>query len=220
MHYKASTYTLKMYFFVQGQYSAVAGSPTGVAPSPQHQMPITSQSQPEMYMSGVQMNGSGMGGTDYQTGSNVGANVQSQVKKTILSWVNRFLLMKGCVMDVLCILYIGKQVPLVPIWGQNFTIKMTSTHLNQLLVSLALSTLHYISPSTSWLFRDIYQGSLCCGLLLQELWEKLMFIIIILNLADVINMYEFLPSGAWVASCDFSGSYRLFGFWCRTDAAS
>lgn len=81
MYYKASTYTVKMYFCVQGQYSAVAGSPTGVAPSPQHQMPITSQSQPEMYMSGVQMNGSGMGGSDYQTGSNVGANVQSQVKK-------------------------------------------------------------------------------------------------------------------------------------------
>lgn len=30
------------------------------------------------------MNGSGMGGTDYQTGSNVGANVQSQVKTKIL----------------------------------------------------------------------------------------------------------------------------------------
>lgn len=61
-----------------GQYpaGAVAGSPTGVAPSPQHQMPITSQPQAEMY--GVQMNGSGMG-AEYQTGTNVGANVQSQV---------------------------------------------------------------------------------------------------------------------------------------------
>lgn len=64
----------------QGQYPAVAvaGSPTGVVPSSQHQIPITSQPQPEMYMSGVQMNGSGMG-PEYQTGQNVGANVQSQV---------------------------------------------------------------------------------------------------------------------------------------------
>ena len=63
-----------------GQYPAVAvaGSPTGVVPSSQHQIPITSQPQPEMYMSGVQMNGSGMG-PEYQTGQNVGANVQSQV---------------------------------------------------------------------------------------------------------------------------------------------
>lgn len=62
----------------QGQYpgSAVAGSPTGVVPSSQHQMPVTSQPQPDMY--GVQMNGSGMS-AEYQTGSNVGANVQSQV---------------------------------------------------------------------------------------------------------------------------------------------
>ncbi|XP_078380724.1 pre-B-cell leukemia transcription factor 1-like isoform X2 [Oculina patagonica] len=62
----------------QGQYpaGAVAGSPTGVTPSSQHQMPITSQPQPDMY--GVQMNGSGMG-QEYQPGSNVGANVQSQV---------------------------------------------------------------------------------------------------------------------------------------------
>lgn len=61
-----------------GQYpaGAVAGSPTGVVPSSQHQMPVTSQPQPDMY--GVQMNGSGMG-AEYQTGTNVGANVQSQV---------------------------------------------------------------------------------------------------------------------------------------------
>lgn len=39
-------------------------------------MPITSQPQADMY--GVQMNGSGMG-AEYQTGTNVGANVQSQV---------------------------------------------------------------------------------------------------------------------------------------------
>lgn len=31
-----------------------------------------------MYMSGVQMNGGGLG-AEYQTGQNVGANVQSQV---------------------------------------------------------------------------------------------------------------------------------------------
>lgn len=64
----------------QGQYPAVAvaGSPTGVVPTSQHQMPITSQPQPEMYMSGVQMNGGGLG-AEYQTGQNVGANVQSQV---------------------------------------------------------------------------------------------------------------------------------------------
>ena len=63
---------------ILGQYpgSAVAGSPTGVVPSSQHQMPVTSQPQPDMY--GVQMNGSGMS-AEYQTGSNVGANVQSQV---------------------------------------------------------------------------------------------------------------------------------------------
>ena len=63
-----------------GQYPtvAVAGSPTGVVPTSQHQMPITSQPQPEMYMSGVQMNGGGLG-AEYQTGQNVGANVQSQV---------------------------------------------------------------------------------------------------------------------------------------------
>lgn len=62
----------------QGQYpgGAVAGSPTGVVSSSQHQMPVTSQPQPDMY--GVQMNGSGMS-AEYQTGSNVGANVQSQV---------------------------------------------------------------------------------------------------------------------------------------------
>ena len=79
--------SLKICLFIPGQYPAVAvaGSPTGVAPSPQHQMPITSQPQPEMYMSGVQMNGSGMGGSDYQTGSNVGANVQSQVRHTDVS---------------------------------------------------------------------------------------------------------------------------------------
>ena len=65
-----------LYFVGQYPAGAVAGSPTGVAPSSQHQMPITSQPQPDMY--GVQMNGSGMG-AEYQTGSNVGANVQSQV---------------------------------------------------------------------------------------------------------------------------------------------
>ena len=46
-------------------------------------MPITSQPQPDMYMSGVQMNGSGMS-AEYQAGSNVGANVQSQVSKGTL----------------------------------------------------------------------------------------------------------------------------------------
>lgn len=67
-------------FMLLGQYPAVAvaGSPTGVVPTSQHQMPITSQPQPEMYMSGVQMNGGGLG-AEYQTGQNVGANVQSQV---------------------------------------------------------------------------------------------------------------------------------------------
>ena len=74
---------LAVFFLVLGQYPAVAvaGSPTGVPPSSQHQMPITSQPQPEMYMSGVQMNGGGMGAAEYQTGSNVGANVQSQVSE-------------------------------------------------------------------------------------------------------------------------------------------
>ena len=69
-----------------GQYpgSAVAGSPTGVVPSSQHQMPVTSQPQPDMY--GVQMNGSGMS-AEYQTGSNVGANVQSQVSCS-KSWLS------------------------------------------------------------------------------------------------------------------------------------
>ena len=69
-----------------GQYpgSAVAGSPTGVVPSSQHQMPVTSQPQPDMY--GVQMNGSGMS-AEYQTGSNVGANVQSQVSYSE-SWLS------------------------------------------------------------------------------------------------------------------------------------
>ena len=67
-------------FMLLGQYPAVAvaGSPTGVVPTSQHQMPITSQPQPDMYMSGVQMNGGGLG-AEYQTGQNVGANVQSQV---------------------------------------------------------------------------------------------------------------------------------------------
>ena len=72
-----------VFLLILGQYPAVAvaGSPTGVPPSSQHQMPITSQPQPEMYMSGVQMNGGGMGAAEYQAGSNVGANVQSQVSR-------------------------------------------------------------------------------------------------------------------------------------------
>ena len=91
---------------VLGQYPAVAvaGSPTGVVPSSQHQMPITSQPQPDMYMSGVQMNGGGMGGAEYQAGSNVGANVQSQVSDLLFATL--YLQMIIC--------YLSSVVPLAP----------------------------------------------------------------------------------------------------------
>lgn len=50
----------------------------GVVQSPQHQMSMGApQQQQEMYMTGVHMNG-GMG-SEYQGGSSVSANVQSQV---------------------------------------------------------------------------------------------------------------------------------------------
>ena len=63
-----------------GSYSGVSASSggQGVVQSPQHQMSLgTPQQQQEMYMTGVHMNG-GMG-SEYQGGSSVSANVQSQV---------------------------------------------------------------------------------------------------------------------------------------------
>lgn len=52
-------------------------SAPGMSPTSQPQMSMASQQPGEMYMAGVQMNG-GMG-SEYQGGSAVGANVQSQV---------------------------------------------------------------------------------------------------------------------------------------------
>nr|ABC88376.1 extradenticle-like protein [Nematostella vectensis] len=60
-----------------GGFPMGGGSGPGMSPTSQPQMSMGSQQQ-EMYMGGVQMNGN-MGSAEYQTGSAVGANVQSQV---------------------------------------------------------------------------------------------------------------------------------------------
>ena len=63
---------------VIGSYQGVTSGAPAMAPSSQHQIAMGSQQQQqEMYMQGLHMNG-GMG-SEYQPGSAVGANVQSQV---------------------------------------------------------------------------------------------------------------------------------------------
>ena len=69
-----------MILHITGSYQGVTSGTPGMTASSQHQMPIASQQQQQqqdMYMQGLHING-GMG-SEYQPGSAVGANVQSQV---------------------------------------------------------------------------------------------------------------------------------------------